>query len=469
MLTTCLALVSLAATASPDVPALARRAAADAEAALERATRILNTQLRLPPGREPLTVVIYRDGAQLPVIPVYGPRALELDAPAKARLRQTGQVLRFTDGATPRYLLAVESNKPRRRALGLRIPASELGRGLAASPGLTLALLDPAGGVLAGTRPALDPAGLELVRGWAGHGAATGQVGTLQLAYAPVGPTRTGVLAGFLPAATVASPTPAPLASPLATPSVSTPPVPWLGYGLGTAAGLGLVIGLLAWLRRRWANQLAPGEAPRSGRSTTGEIARLVSGVAGNLPELRLELQAAMDMLATLDRAPAGRLGELGTDLAEQAANLHERLVQASARPAAPAARSWEQAALALQTLATQVLVNAAKVERTEVRTELAGLGQQAAEIARQMRQHLEDQPAGTWAPTLGYVTELAGALKERSTQLEARLGTAQEEDEARMAQLASIHHQVERARLSIEVLGERVAALDQVLRLLGD
>lgn len=488
MLTTCLSLAAIAASTLADPTDLATRTATNADAALERAVTILEATLRQPPPREALSLVIFRGGSPLPIRPMYGPGAIALDRVTRQHLRREGRILHYYPTPHPHFVAAVEGGRSRRRALGVEIPVSEVGLAMLdipVPPSQTLALMAQSG-PLVGKVPPVAPAAQVQIRNWIGHGAAQAQFGGVKLAYAPLGQTGLGVLASqFVVAAPLASATLTPSASLLASapaaiafisvPSASPSGLPLrFRAGWGWAAGLGVLaalVGLLAWLRSRWQRQLgAP--LPRAQRSPSSEVARLVSSVASGLPALRSELASVATLLSELETSEEPRVGDLAVDLAEQAANLHERLQQASDRPVSLTEEAWRQAADTLQELAMKVALDVAHVERSDKREELARTAARMHDLAREMLHHAEARPdeAAGWAPTLGYVTELAGALRTRCERLEATLmgSDAQLQARAQATQLAEARRGLERSRDTIELLSERVIALDQVLQLLA-
>lgn len=262
----------------------------------------------------------------------------------------------------------------------------------------------------------------------------------------------------------VAPPTEAPTELPTEAPTVPSG-LPrgeaWaLALGAFLAIGAGLaVIGLVASLSRR---------RPRKGTTTRNpwreEVSARAAGVSSALPALRDALAStlrALDRAYVLATAPSRRAHEAWTfaqDLSEQAAGLHERLLQAQLQSPATEAPGPR----ALGDRLTQLALDLALAATPEARAE------QALTVAAELRAlgvelgQKEPAQAGQ-APWIPYLVELSASLQARCARLEGILATS-ESEETLATRLRDGRDALDRAIAQAEFLADRVRTLEEAL-----
>lgn len=280
---------------------------------------------------------------------------------------------------------------------------------------------------------------------------------------APVLPTSEPALAPAEAAIPVLT---APSEEPAWPPSLPRKEVGGLAMGAALAIGAGLMVVLLA---RGWGRRGGrAAEVPAARAAWLDEAAARVAGVASALPALRDALATtlrALDRAYVLATAPARRAHEawsFAQDLSEQAAGLHERLLQAQMQ--SPVAEAPHVRALGDRL--TQLALDLALAPTPEARAE------QALAVASELRAlgvELTQKDAAQVgsAPWIPYLVELSASLQARCARLEGILATS-ESEETLATQLRAGRDALDRGIAQAELLADRVRTLEEALSPVG-
>lgn len=258
--------------------------------------------------------------------------------------------------------------------------------------------------------------------------------------------------------ATALAPTPEPVVPPI----MPRREARGLAAGAAIALGSGLLVILLAWGWGKRGSRTA--KVPAARAAWLDETSPRVVGVASALPALRDALAStlrAVDRSYVLATAPARRAHEawsFAQDLSEQAAGLHERLLQAQLQTAVTEAPQGR----ALGDRLTQLALDLALVATPEARAE------QALSVASELRalgvDLAQQEPAPTGgAPWIPYLVELSASLQARCARLEGILG-ASESEETLAQQLRAARDALDRGIAQAELLADRVRTLEEAL-----
>lgn len=274
-------------------------------------------------------------------------------------------------------------------------------------------------------------------------------------------------LASALPEPIALVPTEAPVTARRFLPSLPRKEAGGLALGAILALGAGLFV---VWLTLAWGRRTSRRTKPAASRgSQLDEAASRVAGVASALPALRDALAAtlrALDRSYVLATAPARRAHEawsFAQDLSEQAAGLHERLLQAQMQP--PPSETAQVRALGDRL--TQLALDLALATSPE------GRADKALEVANELRglgidlSQREATPSGGAAPWMPYLVELSASLQARCARLEGILATSEFEENL-AAQLRSGRDALDRGIAQAELLADRVRSLEEALPLSG-
>jgi hypothetical protein len=439
-----------------------RLAAAHAATAFDRTVATLADILQAEPPHAgaSLTVRFTPQSRPLVVRPLYGPGAIALDPVTRRALYRAGRVVHYYPTPQPHFLVAVETGAPRRRAVGVEVPLTDVTVALgplSLPHGGRLDLLDRDGDLLWHPERPLSAGEQAQADQLAGHGARLVTLPRETLVYAPILATGVGVLA-VLPFQAAPTATPAAVAqAPAATrtmavapsqverarpresarPQLVAPPtarfaLPWplSRTAIGAIAGAGglLLFALILWWRGRWSGD------PEGGEPDPLEV--LVSADPAppsrlkDLPALRAAVETAEHAIERARGIAAPqRLQEaapLAQDLCEQAGGLRERLSQASQQAGGvpTEATAWRDAADRVTQLALDLALAATQPDRLEAVLKVVG---QLRELALALAQRGETLSAG--ANSLPYLLELATALHGRCERMENLLSPDQPED----------------------------------------